>query len=319
MAPTAVVRRGALFVESPGRCSHRCGQKSCALRRVTWPVLPPLWSEELRSSSCHLAGAPKVVLRRAAALTGAEQQHCSPNLSTALLWSSHLAGAPTVLVESLALPSVALPLGADPRTEQQVKGTDPRTGTLKVEKWFCPLVLPWLFVLGLSCSRVAGPPALSWRFPVCVFARSRCVPVPGFSPGAWSLASFVSSLVGRAPTPEPGFLSGIPKDAGTNGFSFIIYSVSLFNYVFLVSLRLRLRRRLHPPSLTQVRMGNRVAELACGVSLQRLGPTLLRWQVRLLSRETHDGPEADPVRDVRCVRHVSRVPVYLRRDTRWPL
>ena len=114
-----------------------------------------------------------------------------PNLSRPPLWSTHLAGVPTVLVESpgrgsceerlwttvvVELPSWHSKGGGfsgtalGHRPQNRAKGADPRTGNLKGEKWFCPGVLsspcPGLPVPGFSWFRVAGSPALPLRVPL---------------------------------------------------------------------------------------------------------------------------------------------------------
>ena len=66
---------------------------------------------------------------------------------------------------------MVLSSGADPSTEQQTKGADPRTGTLKGVLCRLPLgpSLSWLAVRGSLGFGFPGSPALSWRVPVCVF------------------------------------------------------------------------------------------------------------------------------------------------------
>ena len=107
--------------------------------------------------------------------------------------------------------SAALPSGTDPRTGQE--GADPRTGTLKREKCFCPGVLS-SSLSWPACARaflVPGrwvSPALPPRFPVCF--------VPPDVSFYWPRASRSSSQregrrvkLRKGADPRTGFFSGI--------------------------------------------------------------------------------------------------------------
>ena len=89
------------------------------------------------------------------------------------------------------------------RPQNRTKGADPRTGTLKGEKWFCPGVLSSLCP-GLPCRGFPGSGSLLLRScpagPVCSlfrllslsFGRGRHVPAPGGRDVGSSLFSFFS-------------------------------------------------------------------------------------------------------------------------------
>ena len=118
---------------------HRCGP-------VTWQVLPPLWSSHLAGKGHMGSGSgegvplevlPALCLSVVAPLLVQSSGVTLPNLSRPPLWSSHLAGAhernafgPPLWSSCQAGTrkaegSLALPLGADPRTEQK-KGHRPK-------------------------------------------------------------------------------------------------------------------------------------------------------------------------------------------------